>query len=130
MKIREHKLLLYRLANDILYELLDARDILQYMLVRLPKLALDENIREKPLAHRQRFGILLRPLRVWIALRAAPGARPAACRRAIRIEFIEHAQVDAPTGLVRDGEFAIEDETGDGDLDGQRHEQWRGVVDP
>ena len=130
MKVGEHKLLFDCLTDNILDELLDASDILQHMLIRLPQFALDENLREKTLADGKR----LRRLRVVIPLGVGRGAalraRAAARRRAVRVEAVEHAQMDAPAAFVRDGELAVEDEPGDGELDGERHEQRGGVVDP
>jgi len=52
MKIWEYKLLFDSFSNNILDELLNASDILQYMLIRLSKFALDKNLREETLANR------------------------------------------------------------------------------
>jgi hypothetical protein len=38
--------------------------------------------------------------------------------------------VNAPAAFVGDRELAVEHESRDRELDGERHEQWRGVVDP
>ena len=70
MKVGKHKLLFNSLANDVLDELLDARDVLQHMLVSLPELALNKDVRKEALPHGQR----LRPVGVvclWVARRTA-----------------------------------------------------------
>jgi hypothetical protein len=70
MKVGKHKLLFYSLANDVLDELLDARNVLQHMLVSLPELTLNKDVRKEALPHGQR----LRPVGVvciWVARRTA-----------------------------------------------------------
>ena len=129
MKVGEYKLLFDGLANDILDELLNASDILQYMFIRLSKFTLNKNLREKTLANGQRLR-RIRIIPLGVARGAALGTRAAPRRRAVRVEAVEHAQVDAPAAFVRDGELAVELEPGDGELDGERHEQRGGVVDP
>ncbi len=128
MKVGKYKLVFDGLANDILNELLDAGDVLQYVLVRLPQLALDEDLREQTLANGKRLR-LVRVVSLRVARCAAlrDGATPR--RGAVGVEVIENAQVDAPAALVRHGELAVEHEPRDGELDGERHELRRGVVD-
>jgi len=125
MKIGKHKLLFYSLANDVLDKLLDPRDVLQHMLVGLPELALDEDVRQEALPHGERF----RPvcvICVWIARRTA--TRAPSRGGTIRIEVIEHAEMDAPAALIRHGKLTIEDEPSDREPDRERHEQRGGVV--
>jgi len=129
MKVRKYKLLFDGPTKDVLDELLDAGDVLQYMLVRLPKLALDEDLWKKTLANRQRLR-LVRVISIGVARGATLRDRAAPRRRAVRVEVVKHAQVDAPAALVRDGDLAIEHEARDREFDGEGHEQRRGVVDP
>ena len=129
MKVGKYKLFFDGLTDDILDELLDTSDVLQHMLIRLPQFALYKNLREKTLANGQRLR-RLRVVPLGVARGAALRARAAPRGRAVRVEAVEHAEVDAPAALVRDGDLAVEDESGNGELDGERHEQRRGVVDP
>ena len=125
MKIRKYELLLDGLTNDILDELLHTSDVLQHVLIRLPKLALNKDLREEPLAHRQRLSRGHVAVALWIArgaiaMRVRAGV--AAGRGAVRVEVVEHAEVHAAAALVRDCELAGEDESGHGELDRERHE--------
>lgn len=129
MKIRKYELLFDGLTNDVLDELLHAGDVLQHVLVRLPELALDEDLGEKTLADGQRLG-LVRVVSPGVTRGASLRDGTAPRRGAIRVEVVEHAQVDAPAAFVGDRELAVEHESRDGELDGERHEQRRGVVDP
>ena len=129
MKVRKYKLLLDGLTNDVLDELLDTGDVLQYVFVCLPQLALDEDLGEKTLANGQRLRFVC-VISIWVARGAALGDRTAPRRGAVRVEVVKHAQVDAPAALVRDRDLAVEHEPRDGELDGERHEQRRRVIDP
>lgn len=129
MKIRKHELLFDGLANDVLNELFDAGDILQHVLICLPELALDEDLGEKTLPDGQRLG-LVRVISLGVTRGASLGVGTAPRRGAVRVEVVEHAQVDAPAAFVGNCELAVEHESRDGELDGERHEQRRGVVDP
>jgi hypothetical protein len=57
-----------------------------------------------------------------IARGAALGTGGTSRRRTVRVEAIEHAQMDAPAAFVCDGQLTVEHESGDGELDGERHE--------
>ena len=129
MKIRKHELLFDGLANDVLNELFDASDVLQHVFICLPELALDEDLGEKTLTDGQRLAFV-RVISLGVTRGASLRHGTAPRRGAVRVEVVEYAQVDAPAAFVGDCELAIEHEPRDRELDGERHEQRRGVVDP